>query len=440
MAIINSKPKCIPCNKDFASQSGLTRHNGSKGHEKVENAPLLKIFSPKIVMIINSFLRKYRHNCWLCHFHNNRKDIYNEHLKSEEHCENFELKVVKKFKCPKDDCGQKFNSKQNLERHMRSVTHNMSKKEKTQFNIDTGRQVLINGCINEHFIYNLISKLDIIDFIKCIGYNGNIYDIKYQLKGETCFRYLQAKTISFSEGQNRYTMRTKGSSVYKNNTLLVGVDNKHKLFCLLLIDGNITVEKIAYYQDSKNKTKYSHLFYTKMKDFKINLIEKLKTSIILKDETEGLWKDQKTEYYSLLRLENKSTNNKVIYKPNIINIDAIDCFMNDFKVQHKSSTDNEFHLHRTNGKNKIKPYSDTDKIDLFVFEIITKENIDNFFIIPTKIMMKKGYIHSETNKQLGKISITLPFKKNKKWSDPDHWSLKYLNNFEYFDNNMIINL
>jgi hypothetical protein len=434
------KPKCIPCKKEFASQSGLTRHLGSKGHEKVENAPLLAIFSVLIVSIINSYIRKYRHNCWECHFHNNRKDIYKGHLKSEEHCKKFKLKINKKYKCPDTNCGASFNSKQNLDRHLRSVTHNMSVDEKKQFNVDNGKQAAINGFNSETYIYILLSKLTIMNFVKCVGYNGNIYDIKYQLKGEKCIRFLQIKTISWSFGQNRFTMRTKGSNCYKNNTLIIGVDNKRKLFCLLLINDTITVEKIGFYPNSKNETKYSKYFYLDHKKFESDLIINLKKSIILSSEIDGLTTEQQTEFYSLQRLEIKGNSNDISYRPNLTNMSVIDCFLNDFNVQHKSSSRHDFHLHKIKGDNRKSSYSENDNIHLFVFEIVNEDNINNFFIIPTEIMIENGYIETNNKKYLGKISIKLPFKKNGKWSRPKHWSLKYLNNFDYFKNNMIITL
>lgn len=138
------------------------------------------------------------------------------------------------------------------------------------------------------------------------------------------------------------------------------------------------------------------------------------------------------ENNSLLRLKAKCNEAKITYDRVHDASDKIDCIINGYNIQHKTSSRKSkdsfpFGIRRSNGKNNGKrsfiPYSDKDGIDFFVFEIIDFKN--NFYIVPIKILIEKGYIQTELMKGKEKIYIPSPTGKTN-----SHWIHEYLNNFD----------
>jgi hypothetical protein len=81
-------------------------------------------------------------------------------------------------------------------------------------------------------------------------------------------------------------------------------------------------------------------------------------------------------------------------------------------------------LSRVDKGNKLRPYSDEDKVDFFIFEICVDTHYGDFYIIPMKKLIEWGYIKSDENSGLAgiRISATEPSTK--------HDICNYLNKFE----------
>jgi hypothetical protein len=92
-----------------------------------------------------------------------------------------------------------------------------------------------------------------------------------------------------------------------------------------------------------------------------------------------------------------------------------------------------FNLYKSNGKvngiHLTQPYNSIDT-DYFIFEIggtlqETNKYQNNFCIIPSDILTKKGYLTNDNKLGKKSISICLPDCKT------NHWSLQYWNNFSF---------
>lgn len=394
------KNHCNPCDITFRDKSGLTRHEKTKKHFDKCKELGIKIEE------------KYDYIC--CDIKTNRKDIYEEHIKTDTHRDNHGLeRLDKTFKCPKKDCDFVGLTKGSLKIHLNGKLHEMSKEEKKKYFIKIGHENNLVGNETEKYFLKFISNLKEIKSIENLGNSGNIYDIKYTLFDDQNNYYMQVKTIAESGDVHL-------SSTYKNDTLIVGVNRNRDIFCLFQMKDVGKVPSIKYHKESKNNTKYKKYFYNNVNEFKLQLVKNLKNTTILNDTNDGLIESQKQELNSLQRLEKKCKEYFLKYKRNDINNDEIDCFINDSRVQHKSSKNDRFKF--TRGQNKSKrPYSDKDKIDIFVFENILDQN--NFYIIPIQVLIKKRYIKTDTCNGITNIDIS-----NKN----DHWSLNYLNKFDYF--------
>ena len=409
---------CDDCDYHTDIISKFKEHELTKGHmEKMKVKP------------------KFRHYCIDCKYGTNRNDEFKDHLDSDKHNKKAETPLVEKtFKCPKIDCEYVARTEQHLENHIKGKMHNMSEDEKKKLRIKNGKKNSLTGYKAEKFINDLIKSLDIVKSSRIIGYTGSIFDIKYQLKEEKCYRYLQVKTIS--EVPLREGHSIKISTDYKEKTLTIGVNSEFTLFFQMFSD-EIKTSTIGYYpkSESKDGSDYKDYFYHDKEEFIKDLIENLKLSVSLEKETMGLNSGQKSEFFSLKRLKKKCKGQNIKYNPKIDNIKEIDCFANDFKIQHKSANSNHFGIVRKSSKTE-RPYSDKDDIDCFIFENTSKENKNEFFIIPIDVMIEEKFI--TTDYQDGKSTITLPFIRNGEWSDENHWALEYYENFNYFTENIVL--
>lgn len=403
---------CEPCNYQTDIKSKFKEHELTKGH--IENE----------LNINNTYKKsKYKHSCKPCKYETNRKDEHEEHLKSDKHNIKIGKPLFEKtFKCPKDNCPYIARTQQHLDNHINSRTHNMTIEEKKQFRKEVGIKNQSIGYEIENYINDIILSFDNIKSSKLIGYTGNIYDIKYKLKNEEISRYLQVKTITKNYPKDGYSINLKHK--YDDDTLIIGTNHERDLF-VSVFGKNVKSTYIGYNPNSKSN-KY---FYTDQILFMNKLKNDLKYSTSLSHEIEGLNKKQKKEFCSLYRLKCKCKIFELKYEPNKNINKEIDCFIDEFKIQHKSSSYRHFSMARKSS-NKERPYSDKDDIDFFVFEYIDKENRNDFFIIPMRILIKKGYI--KTDKSDGCVNISLMRKENGKRKGENKWTLNYLNRFDYF--------
>lgn len=148
------------------------------------------------------------------------------------------------------------------------------------------------------------------------------------------------------------------------------------------------------------------------------------------------------EIKSLKRLKIKCKELNLNFKRLNSNNLPIDCFINNYNIQCKSSstkrTENSYvflfqkNAGKINGNRKFQPYSDKDNIDFFILEILDYPN--NFYIIPIKELIRKNIIKTDINPGRLKCNFPIPL------SQKDHWSKKYLNNFDQLKVNPLYDL
>jgi hypothetical protein len=125
------------------------------------------------------------------------------------------------------------------------------------------------------------------------------------------------------------------------------------------------------------------------------------------DELDWLSESQKKEYLSLKRLSLKCEEFKLKFIGRTNNASEIDCFINNKRIQCKFSSKKvhnqfEFHVYRHTDKKNVRPYSDKDQLDFFIFETF-ENNEGTFYVIPMATMIHWGYIR--TDEQDGNVLI-----------------------------------
>jgi hypothetical protein len=327
----------------------------------------------------------------------------------------------RKYKCELEGCNYSTHRKDALAEHKKGVMHNMTIEEKKTYITKLAKERNITGPKNENIIKNLmVNKIKKLIEVKCIGYTGNKYDISYKIKDDIknnkqLTRYLQVKTITKIKNKNVYKLKTYND--YDPNTLIVGINSKYNIYCLIFFKESNNVSGISFIPDSE-KAVYNKYFYTDIdlfiKDFSI----KIESSYSMEHEYEGLTDCQQMEYFSLNRFEKKCKQFDLVYERNKI-INEIDCFVNGFKIQHKSSATKHVNIDKNH-----KAYTDKDNIDYFILNDTSENYINDFYIIPMEILIKEGYI--TTDEKIGQPTITLKHEKQS-------WMKKYKNNFTQFD-------
>lgn len=279
------------------------------------------------------------------------------------------------------------------------------------------------GESSEEWVYHILSLFTTINSIEQIGHIKHKLDIIYKINNENFYRGIQVKTLS--KDKHRYRLNLHNQT-YDDDTLIVGVYKNKKTYTL------------CFYKDFKNKKSLSFSLGSKSNsEFIYNSSLKFLTDFekFLQNST-TYKKDDITKYdiqerNQLDRLQIRCNNMDITYKINK-KINAVDCFINYYNIQCKSSnciaTDNNYKFGICKNYPK-KPYSDKDNIDFFICEIVKYPN--NFFIIPIKILIEKGYI--TTDNQIGKLYILLPSPISKL----SHWATKYLNRFDLLKKNYI---
>lgn len=291
-----------------------------------------------------------------------------------------------------------------------------------------GRETGNVGNSTELWVLEKLNILDNIYDVENIGFSSSIYDIIYKLNNENESRGIQVKTLSKSTKKlNSYFFANKNTN-YGESILFIGVTKDRSKFVL------------GYYKDFKDKERHSFNFsntdpnyrYKKNIFTDYNLfIENLrimlsKTDICEIENIKSKWIKREAE--SLDRLSKKCNNFSLTYGRVKDARSPIDCIINNYNIQHKSSENSnsntyQFNLCKSDGGQKKQAYSDKDGIDFFVFEIIPFKN--NFYIVPIKEFFERGYIRTDNSK--GKVGFCIPCPKK---ANRDNWINKYLN---YFD-------
>ena len=284
------------------------------------------------------------------------------------------------------------------------------------------------GNNTEMWLCDLMNIFGNVNSIERIGYTGNILDIIYKNNNENNYRGIQVKTlIEDLRYDNKYSINLRKKK-YKKNTLIVGINKTRNKFTLFFA-GQIK-SGCPTFSFNNYHAIYKKFMFTSLLKFMCTL-EKLLFKSSLYDIND-VSKETKQESESLERLKQKCINLNIAFNRHTNNHSAIDCFINNYNIQcktskvHDSANYYKFNIQKNcgkvNGKRNFQPYSDKDNIDFFIFEIIDFPNY--FYVIPIKELINKGIISSNNN--IGKVFITLAMHV----SDINHWSRKYINNFE----------
>lgn len=285
----------------------------------------------------------------------------------------------------------------------------------------------------EQWLFDIMHLFNSINSIKKIGNICHKLDIIYKINNEHIYRGIQVKTIG-SINNNSYYISNIKKGKYNDDTLIVGFNRLKNRFILTfsrdLIGNNRT------FNFSNNNSIYKQFMYTNLLEF-LNQLEKLlgKSTIYNENDiTTNLLLRQKESFN---RLENKCNQLNLSYRLFDKSYLPIDCTINNYNIQCKTTNYRKIkrapntynvHINKSNRKkNTKKPYSDKDGIDFFIIEIIDYPH--NFYIIPIKEMIKQKLI--QTNNQKGKMIFGLP----KPNHNPNHWTTKYLNNFDQLKTN-----
>lgn len=182
---------------------------------------------------------------------------------------------------------------------------------------------------------------------------------------------------------------------------------------------------------NNKKTEYLEYMFNNIASFRKKLELSLQHASIYNDN-DITQQYSKRESESLNRLANKCIYNDLICKRVETQLSPIDCIINNYNIQHKTSNAHKKGgksfvvglqkcAGKINGKRTFQPYSDTDGLDFFIIELI--RHVNNFYIIPINKMIERELIKTKTQK--GKQRIYIP--------DPDkaktHWTTPYLNTF-----------
>lgn len=280
------------------------------------------------------------------------------------------------------------------------------------------------GDSTEEWVVDQLKLIDSVVDAKRIGYDGSKYDIEFKLAKDVDSRGIQVKTlIKNKRAADAYQFEILNET-YSKNTLFVGVSKDRTRFVVMFYENFKNMRPTFTYSCSESiYQRYMFKDYNKF-------IERLRAMLLKTDICDKNCRPptREQEYNSLLRLSSKCIQNQLPFKNTEESDSVIDCVVNDYNIQHKTSKTKErnsysFNLAKGNGKQPNQPYSDKDNIDFFILEIIDFN--DNFYIIPINALVKSGHIR--TDKYKGKTKLCVP---NPKTGDKLHWLNKYLNRFD----------
>jgi hypothetical protein len=397
----------------------------------------------EIIFEYDDIEKDKKNYCYDCQQQFVDEKTYKRHLQTDKHRDCIgEERLEKEHKC--DDCGKGFSTLDSYEKHMKSDIHKMSKEEYRKMKVKQGSQTINIGDKGENLIYNIYNECKDITDLQCIGYTGNTFDIIFKFKDKpNKLRGIQVKTLTYKERDQTYNLKLCGQ--YKSDTVFVGVHTEDNVYCLLRAD-DVKVKNISFSTKENTKSKYKDFLYKseKFKKFKKDLIEISKRTTYIKNIKDYFSESNLQEYESLERLEEECIKNGLTYERNKTNSNVIDCYINGYKIQHKSCSHKRSAGSYTcsikksghvNGKDK-QPYTDKDGLDFFIFEIIDDDHKYNFIIIPIKDLIENGIISTTDDDgniiDKGQITITLPHKDL--WGTDEgrerNWISDYANKFE----------
>lgn len=285
------------------------------------------------------------------------------------------------------------------------------------------KTVYKTGDDTELWVVNKLKLIALISSAERVGYTGSKYDVEFKLNDENKIRGIQVKTlIKNTRSNDSYQFCSRGSN-YSANTLFIGVNKDRTRFTLMFYK-DLKTQNPTFTYSMKNPI-YKDYMFSDYDKFLIKLEGMLSTT----DECDKNCRPPalQQEYDSLVRLKNKCNQNNITYRWVEDSNTKIDCVLNNYNVQHKSSRTKDSFQYQfditVSDCGRCKPYSDSYDINFFVFEIVDFKN--NFYIVPIDVLIKKGYIRTDADKGKNKILIPNPDTHN-----GYHWINIYKNNFD----------
>lgn len=314
------------------------------------------------------------------------------------------------------------------EKHRHGMDHTIIKPPRLEI-IRQGEQSKNSkiGDLTEEYCRNDIASLPKIQETFKIGHTGDkISDIIYKFQDEDFYRGVQVKTLSkYKEIEDKYYITQ--CNKYGADVLIIGYNEERNRFVLIMSEKTTKSGTMTFSFAFKN-SKYSQNMFTNKDDFIKQLSILLRFS---RKYTKELSLTQIKEEFSLNRLEILCKNKNISYSKSIESGSIYDCIINNYKIQHKSTSKKSDNLYEVNiyrsglrikGKYEHVPYSENDNIDFVIIEIIDFQN--NFYIIPKLKLVEMGIFSS--NKARGLTHILIPYE-SYKGNSKYKWLLNYLN-------------
>jgi len=351
---------------------------------------------------------------------------------------------VKEYKYNCDKCNYHNDYKSNWEKHINTNKHKFTEAECKELQKIQGSKTTEIGDATEIYIEDIFKESKDIEYLERIGQkSGHRFDIIMKFKDDNNnIRGIQAKTLYLRD--DTYYLTVKKKNRYEDDTLIVGVDELRTKFVLFFYDIAKDITGVGFTfgkinknnRDSKNNI-YAKYEYTDFEKFKNNLYELSKKSTILDaDQSKYITHGNLSEYkmLQLLKIECEKVNKNFSYL--LTNNDQIDCEIDAFRVQCKSSlykkTPHKYSFHLSKKSNQIPiPYSIDDNIHFFIFHI---SGTNYFYTIPTYELIARGFI--TTPEQQGQIQISMSTL-DIDVDDITPFELGYVNRFDLISNHKI---
>ena len=328
------------------------------------------------------------------------------------------------YKCEK--CGYFFPSNSTYQLHLKSDGHNLSQEEKKEKLSALGKNALTVGDSVEKYIDSVLRTNPEIETVERMGNTGNTFDTIFKFRHETILRGIQTKAMTRDAHITGY-YAIHVDSKYEDDTILTGANLEDSVYFVVPYSLVKKLTKICFTPEGK----WASYLYKDEKKFTEVLFEQIKSTTVIKDNDPShyLSREFKIEHDSLERLRKKCESLGLKYERNSTNTNPVDAFINSRTVQCKSTAYKSgkfvFLCFGKSGGNK-KPkvsYTDKDGVDFFIFNLLTPELENNFYIIPTSVLVERGHVSREISTDNTKF--TLPPPDHAK----EHWTLRLSRQF-----------
>jgi len=289
-----------------------------------------------------------------------------------------------------------------------------------------GLECTKSGSDMEDYFVSLFVDHPLIKQVNRTVIGGGLDDVVITLKSDNKPRGIQIKTLveSFQGGMypESYILNFNTDKPYPNNMLIVAINRRKTRFFVTFCE-NIQYGKQVNIRYTSRAKKYNENKFTDKNLFITEVIKLLPDCVEIKDIENRYNNLNSKEINMRNRLCKKLDELKIIYQDASNNNDAYDIFINGYMIQLKFTNNkhnNMFQVNMTRTGSK-RPYSDTDNVDIFIYEIGGHE--ENFLIIPINELIEHGVVSS--NNHEGKVFIYIPPPDYSK----ENWAMKYWNAF-----------